>query len=104
MDTTSDKQQLFDSALSLMMVRLVVYANAMEARNREHMDKAERCVKRSIQLAYKHDHDVAKLLDTASCKIIEDGASEKIRNNLGFIVYDMKVAEGIITKADNNIS
>ena len=94
---------LLDAAESMMIVRLVIYANAMLARDREAMDRAERMVKRSIDLAHKHDHDVAKLLDTASYKVIEGGVDDKIRKYLGFIVYDMKVGDGIITKADNNI-
>jgi len=93
---------LFDSAVSLMIVRLVIYANAMEARNGDAMARAERMVKRSIKLAHTHGHSVEKLLDTAAHKVIHDGVSEKMRKYLGFIVYDMKVSDGIIAK-DNNI-
>jgi len=100
----NDSMSLFDSALSLMIVRLVVYANAMVACDDEAIQRAELMVKRSIDLAHKHEHDVAKLLDSAVYKVIRDGVSDKMMKYLGFIAYDMKVYGGIINDDDDNIS
>lgn len=103
MDTTSDS--LLESAVMLMVVRLLHYSEVMEQCDRDAMAKAERFVKRSIMLAKKHKHDVAKLLDTAYKQADAAGISNKRRKYLGFILYDMRVREGIIKSGDiDNIS
>ena len=102
MATTVDS--LFDIAVGLMVVRLLHYSEVMEKRDLEAMDKAERFVRRSIMLAHTHEHDVEKLLDIASQEAEASGINDKRRKYIGFIVYDMKVSEGIITRDTENIS